>query len=303
MTTNNNKAASNTTSNHSLRAATLFAAVISASSLNAAETDFDAIQITSALVAGKIHMLQGNGGNIGLSLGEDGVLIVDDQFAPLSDKIKAKITSLGGDAPKYVLNTHWHGDHSGGNENFADKATIVAHDNVYVRIADPANMRVPAALPDLTFNSGLTMHFNGEEIRLIHLPHGHTDGDTAIWFTGANVIHMGDEYVVGGFPFLDLESGGSAAGLVENHKKILAMIPDDIKIIPGHGPLSTKAEMTAWITAVEDSTRIITDQMAGGKKLPAILAQGLPEQYDSMGGGFISEEAYITAVFTSSSSP
>ncbi|MES2603933.1 MAG: MBL fold metallo-hydrolase [Pseudomonadota bacterium] len=301
MTTNNKM------SNSSAHAVTLLAAVISATFVSAtataAETDFDAVQITSELVAGKIHMLQGNGGNIGLSLGEDGVLIVDDQFAPLSDKIKAKITALGGDAPKYVLNTHWHGDHSGGNENFADKATIIAHDNVYVRIADPANMRVPEALPDLTFDSGLTMHFNGEEIRLIHLPHGHTDGDTAIWFTGANVIHMGDEYVVGGFPFLDLESGGSAGGLVENHKKILALIPDDIKIIPGHGPLSTKAEMAAWIKSVEDSAKIITDQMAAGKKLDAIVAQGLPAQYDSMGGGFIDEKAYITAVFTSTGAP
>lgn len=283
----------------SLRTITLLAAVIAATSTNAAETDFDAVQITSQAIAGKVTMLQGNGGNIGLSIGADGVLMIDDQFAPLSDKIKAKITQLGGDAPKYLLNTHWHGDHSGGNENFAAAATIVAHDNVYVRIADPANMRVPEALPDLTFDWGLTMHFNGEEIRLIHLPNGHTDGDTAIWFTDSNVIHMGDEYVVGGFPFLDLASGGGVRGLIANHKKIQALIPDDIKVIPGHGPLSTKAEMQAWITSVETSAKLITDQMAAGKSLDAILAQGLPAQYKSLGTGFINETAYITAVYNS----
>jgi cyclase len=286
-----------------LRVATLVAAVISATAINAAETDFDAVQITSQAVAGKITLLQGNGGNIGLSIGADGVLMIDDQYAPLSDKIKAKIKELGGDLPKYLLNTHWHGDHSGGNENFAAASTIIAQDNVYARIADPANKRAPAALPDLTFDEGLTMHFNGEEIRLIHLPHGHTDGDTAVWFTSSNVIHMGDEYVVGTFPFIDLESGGSAEGLIENNKKIQALIPDDIKIIPGHGPLSNKAEMVAWMAKVESSAKLITDQMLAGKSLDAILAQGLPAEYDSMGTGFINEEAYIRAVYSSSQQP
>jgi cyclase len=286
-----------------LSVATLVAAVISATAINAAETDFDAVQITSQAVAGKITLLQGNGGNIGLSIGADGVLMIDDQYAPLSDKIKAKIKELGGDLPKYLLNTHWHGDHSGGNENFAAASTIIAQDNVYARIADPANKRAPAALPDLTFDEGLTMHFNGEEIRLIHLPHGHTDGDTAVWFTSSNVIHMGDEYVVGTFPFIDLESGGSAEGLIENNKKIQALIPDDIKIIPGHGPLSNKAEMVAWMAKVESSAKLITDQMLAGKSLDAILAQGLPAEYDSMGTGFINEEAYIRAVYSSSQQP
>lgn len=286
-----------------LRVATLVAAVISATAINAAETDFDAVQITSQAVAGKITLMQGNGGNIGLSIGADGVLMIDDQYAPLSDKIKAKIKELGGDLPKYLLNTHWHGDHSGGNENFAAASTIIAQDNVYARIADPANKRAPAALPDLTFDEGLTMHFNGEEIRLIHLPHGHTDGDTAVWFTSSNVIHMGDEYVVGTFPFIDLESGGSAEGLIENNKKIQALIPDDIKIIPGHGPLSNKAEMVAWMAKVESSAKLITDQMLAGKSLDAILAQGLPAEYDSMGTGFINEEAYIRAVYSSSQQP
>jgi cyclase len=281
----------------------LGAAILLAAPAFSAETDFDAVQITAIPVAGKVTMLQGNGGNIGVSMGDDGVLMIDDQFAPLSDKIKAALTKLGGSAPELLLNTHWHGDHSGGNENFADKATIIAHDNVRVRIADPANLRVPAALPVITYANGLSIHFNGEEIKLIHLPHGHTDGDTAIWFTGSNVIHMGDEFVVGGFPFIDLNSGGSVEGLIDNHANILAQIPDNIRIIPGHGPLSTKTEMAAWIEGVRATAKMVTDQMAAGKTLAAIIEQGLPEQYASWGTGFINEEAYITAVYTSSANP
>jgi glyoxylase-like metal-dependent hydrolase (beta-lactamase superfamily II) len=281
----------------------LAAAIMLAAPVFAAETDFDAVQITATPVAGKITMLQGNGGNIAVSLGDDGVLMVDDQFAPLSDKIKAAITKLGGSAPELLLNTHWHGDHSGGNENFADKATIIAHDNVRVRIADPANERVAAALPVITFANGLSIHFNGEEIKLIHLPHGHTDGDSAVWFTGSNVIHMGDEYVVGGFPFIDLNSGGSVEGLIDNHANILAQIPDNIRVIPGHGGLSTKAEMASWIEGVRTTAKIVTDQMIAGKTLAAIIEQGLPEQYASWGMGFINEAAYITAVYTSSANP
>jgi len=281
----------------------LAAAIMLAAPVFAAETDFDAVQITATPVAGKITMLQGNGGNIAVSLGDDGVLMVDDQFAPLSDKIKAAITKLGGSAPELLLNTHWHGDHSGGNENFADKATIIAHDNVRVRIADPANERVAAALPVITFANGLSIHYNGEEIKLIHLPHGHTDGDSAVWFTGSNVIHMGDEYVVGGFPFIDLNSGGSVEGLIDNHANILAQIPDNIRVIPGHGGLSTKAEMASWIEGVRTTAKIVTDQMVAGKTLAAIIEQGLPEQYASWGMGFINEAAYITAVYTSSANP
>ncbi len=281
----------------------LAAAILLAAPVFAAETDFDAVQITATPVAGKITMLQGNGGNIAVSLGDDGVLMVDDQFAPLSDKIKAAIAKLGGSAPELLLNTHWHGDHSGGNENFADKATIIAHDNVRVRIADPANERVAAALPVITFANGLSIHFNGEEIKLIHLPHGHTDGDSAVWFTGSNVIHMGDEYVVGGFPFIDLNSGGSVEGLIDNHANILAQIPDNIRVIPGHGGLSTKAEMAGWIEGVRTTAKIVTDQMIAGKTLAAIIEQGLPEQYASWGMGFINEAAYITAVYTSSANP
>lgn len=277
----------------------LFCSGFSLSALGA-EQDFDAVQVTASAVAGNVHMLQGSGGNIAVSLGTDGVLMVDDQFAPLSEKIKATIKTLGGGAPRFLLNTHHHGDHSGGNENFADAATIIAHNNVRVRLSDPEANRVPKALPVITYEDGITMFVNGEEIRVIHLPNGHTDGDSAIWFTESNVIHMGDEYVVGTFPFVDLTSGGSIVGLITNHANILSQIPDDIKIIPGHGPLSTKAEMAAWIQGVQTTAEYVLDQISAGKDLKDIVAAGLPDEYESWGRGFISERSWIEAIYQDS---
>jgi glyoxylase-like metal-dependent hydrolase (beta-lactamase superfamily II) len=265
----------------------------------AQQTNFDEIEITATPVAGSIVMLQGSGGNIAVLFGEDGVLMVDDQFLPLADKIKKAVRDLGGDLPTYLLNTHYHGDHSGSNEAFADSSIIVAHDNVRVRMALPDSERVPEAMPVITYGSNMNIHFNGEEIRLIHLPTGHTDGDTAVWFTNTNVIHMGDEFVVGGFPFVDLASGGNVAGLMANHESILAQLPDDIRIIPGHGNLTTKAEFAQWAAMVQTTAGLITDQIAAGKGLDDLITAGLPEEYDSLGQGFISEEAWITAIYNS----
>lgn len=282
----------------------LLLAALLAAGAEAAEQDFSAVQITSVPVAGSVHLLPGTGaGNIAVSLGADGVLMVDDQFAPLADKIKAEIARLGGQSPRLLLNTHFHADHSGGNERFADAATIIAHENVRVRLLDPEAPRAPAALPLLTYADGLSLHFNGEEIRLIHLPHGHTDGDSAVWFTASNVLHMGDEYVVGGFPFVDLSSGGSVEGLIENHERLAAQLPDDIRIIPGHGPLSTKAEMQAWIGMVKTTAGLVMAQVVKGRGLEQIKAEGLPPEYAPYGTGFINEAAWIEAIYRSSVNP
>jgi cyclase len=264
---------------------------------NAAEQDFDSVEITATPAGGAVTMLQGSGGNIAVSIGDDGVLMVDDQFAPLAGKIKTAIRALGGDLPTYLINTHWHGDHSGGNEEFSDSATIIAHNNVRVRMSDPANERVPQSWPVITYGNDLAVHFNGEEIRLIYLPDGHTDGDTAIWFTRSGVIHMGDAYVTEGFPFVDLNSGGTVDGLVRNHEELLAALPDDIVIIPGHGNLATKAQMAAWIGMVRMTAALVTEQMTAGKSLTDIVAAGLPAEYERWGRGFISEEDWITAVY------
>ena len=261
--------------------------------------NFDNVEISAIPVAGTVQVLQGQGGNIAVSIGTDGVLMVDDQFGPLADKIKAKITELGGDAPTFVLNTHWHGDHTGGNEFFAGDATIIAHDNVRVRLADPGAGRVAEALPVITHSNGLSVHYNGEEIRLVHLPTGHTDGDTAVWFLGSNVVHMGDEYVNRTFPFIDSQSGGTLEGLMKNSAYMLEILPDDVKIIPGHGAISTKAEFAEWAEGVKVTANLVLDKKAAGKDLQTIITEGLPAEYSSWGQGFINDSAWITAVFNS----
>jgi cyclase len=264
-----------------------------------AQNDFSNVVITPVPVAGNVTMLMGQGGNIAVSLGEDGVLMVDDQYGPLSDKIKAAIAALGGDAPAFLVNTHWHGDHSGGNENFSSTATIIAQDNVRVRMSDPASERVPASYPVITYEDGISIHFNGEEIRLIHLPNGHTDGDSAVWFTGSNVLHMGDQFFAIRYPFIDLSSNGNVHGLIRNLNNLVGQLPDDIKIIPGHGNLSTKAEFVTYVDGVNETAAMVLDRKAAGLSLQAIIEEGLPDAYASWGTGFISEEAWITAVYNS----
>jgi len=278
----------------------LFSSVFSLSALGA-EQDFSGVEITATPVAGKVQMLQGSGGNIAVSIGADGVLMVDDEFGPLADKIKAAIRSLGGDAPAFLLNTHWHGDHTGSNEFFADRATIIAQENIRLRLADPGAARVPEALPVITFEDGLSIYFNGEEIRLTHLPDGHTDGDTAVWFTGSNVLHTGDQYFNRAFPFVDLSSGGSVVGLVQSVEALIPQLPDDIRIIPGHGALSTKAEYASWLAGVKATAEIVMAKMAAGKSLQDIIGEGLPAEYESWGKGFINEAAWITAIYNSTS--
>ncbi len=177
-----------------------------------AQGDFSKVEIKATKVADNVYMLEEAGGNIGVSVGGDGLLIVDDQFAPLAERIKAALQQLGMGKLKYVLNTHWHGDHAGGNVKFGTEATIIAHDNVRKRLAndqqvmgEKVTVAPKDALPVITFDQTLTVHFNGEEIRAMHLPHGHTDGDSVIYFTKSNVVHMGDDFFVGRFPFVDLD--------------------------------------------------------------------------------------------------
>jgi glyoxylase-like metal-dependent hydrolase (beta-lactamase superfamily II) len=266
----------------------------------AAAQNSDPVEITATPVAGTVQMLQGPAaGNIAVSIGSDGVLMVDDQFGPRAEGIKAKIAELGGGAPTFLLNTHWHGDHTGGNEFFADHATIIAHDNVRIRLEDPGAARVPQALPVITFSDGISVHYNGEEIRLIHLPDGHTDGDSAVWFTGSKVVHMGDEYVNNGFPFIDTQSGGTLQGFMANSAHMLEVLPDDVRLIPGHGTVSSKAEFATWAADVKESVSLVQASMKAGKDLPTIIAEGLPDKFDSWGLGFIKEDAWITTIYNS----
>lgn len=282
------------------------ALLLSVTPAAAQERDFSEVEIKATPVAGKVHMLEGAGGNIGVSVGSDGLLIVDDQFAPLADKIRAALKGLGKGDLAFVLNTHWHPDHIGGNEAFGPEATIIAHDNVRKRMEKGQMLRgeqippaAPKALPVITFGESVTIHFNGEEIRVLHYPQGHTDGDSIIFFTGSNVVHMGDDYFAGAFPFVDLESGGSLAGLTQNIEKVLGQLPVDVKIIPGHGPLSTKADLQGYLAMLKETTAHVRQRIEAGKDLKAIQAEGLPEKWKSWGNGFIKTADWIALIHTS----
>jgi cyclase len=272
------------------------------------QQDFSKVEIKAEKVAGNIYMLTGQGGNIGVSVGNDGILIVDDQYAPLADKIKAALKTLSEGKLKFVLNTHWHGDHTGGNVVFGPEAPVIAHDNVRKRLSTEQRMEafkttVPAspkeALPVITFDQSLSVHFNGEEIKVIHFPHGHTDGDSVIFFTGSNVVHMGDDFFSGRFPFVDLGSGGTVEGLAKNIGEIVGKLPADVKLIPGHGPISTADDLKQYHRMLVASIDIVRKKMAAGKTLAEIKTEGLTEEWKSWGTGFIKTDSWIETIHTS----
>ncbi len=273
-----------------------------------AQRDFTNVVINTIPVSGNIYMLEGSGGNIGVSVGEDGILLVDDQFAPLSDKIQKALTDIKDVPVKFVLNTHWHGDHTGGNEHFGASATIIAHDNVRKRLSEKQvielfdSVKEPSpkgALPAVTFSKNLSVHFNGEEIKVIHFPNGHTDGDSVIFFTQSNVVHMGDHFFAGRFPFIDLSSGGNVKGYTANVAKLIKQIPNNAKIIPGHGELATKKELETFHQMLTKTTHIIQSKIAEKKSLEEIQKESLPDTWKSWGTGFINTESWIKIVYNS----
>lgn len=264
-----------------------------------AQRDFSDVEIKIIPVAKNIAMLQGAGGNIGVSVGDDGILIVDDQFAPLAEKIEAALATLNPGKLKFVLNTHHHGDHTGGNGVFgAAGAVIVAQTNVRARLVADEKVAV-AAYPVITYDEGASVHFNGEEIKLAHIGPGHTDGDTIVRFTGANVVHMGDQFFNGGFPYIDLGSGGSVDGYIATVKLMLGELSPDTKIIPGHGPLASVDDLKNFYAMLVETTGLIKKAIADGKTLEEIKAAGLPEKWAGWGSGFIPEERWIETVFNS----
>jgi len=273
-----------------------------------AQTDFSKVQMKATKVAGNVYMLEGAGGNIGVSVGDDGLLIVDDQFAPLADKIRAALKGLADKKLRFILNTHWHGDHTGGNIAFGPEATIIAHDNVRKRLATEQkstvfNSTTPAspkeALPVITFDQSLSVHFNGEDIRAIHFPHGHTDGDSVIFFSASNVVHLGDDFFAGRFPFVDLESGGSVEGLVKNIGELVNKIPADAKLIPGHGPISTLDDLKSYHRMLQQTTEIVRGKIATGKTLDQIKTEGLPDEWKPWGTGFIKTDRWVETIYKS----
>lgn len=272
------------------------------------QTDWSKVQIKTTKVAGNVYLLEGAGGNIGVSVGEDGILIVDDQFAPLADKIRASLKMLGQGKLRFILNTHWHGDHTGGNAAFGPEGTIIAHDNVRKRLASEQysaffKSKTPAspkeALPVITFDQSLSVHFNGEEIRAIHFPNGHTDGDTIVFFTTSKVVHLGDDFFSGSFPFVDLDSGGSVEGLAKNISDVIPKIPADAKLIPGHGPISTLEDLKAYHRMLVETTGIVRQKIEAKKTLEQIKSEGLPDEWKSWGTGFIKTDQWLELVYRS----
>ena len=273
---------------------------------SAQQRDFSKVEMKVTPVSGNIYMLEGAGGNIGVSAGSDGILIVDDQYAPLAEKIRAALKSINPGKLKYVLNTHYHGDHTGSNAAFGPESSIIAHENVRKRLAQGTNVRgnavppsPPEALPVVTFANAVSVHFNGEEIKAIHYPRGHTDGDSIIFFTKANVVHMGDHFFVRRFPFVDLENGGTVQGLIDNVAKVIAEIPADAKVIPGHGPLSTVEDLKGYHRMLVETRDVVSQGMAAGKSLEDLQAAGLPEEWKEWGSGFIDTKAWIATIHAS----
>lgn len=273
-----------------------------------AQRDFSKVEITSTQVAPGIHMLEGAGGNIGLSVGADGAFVIDDQFAPLAAKIMAAIKAIDARPVEFVLNTHWHGDHTGGNEAFgAAGARIVAHDNVRKRLKEGLKRETsetpPApegALPVVTFSDEVSFYWNGRDIRVIHLAGAHTDGDAIIHFRDANVIHTGDIYFNGGYPYVDLQSGGTFDGLIAAQEKILALCDDETKIIPGHGPLSSKAILGPYLAMLKDVRARIAALIAQGlTEEQVVKADPLKDLNETWGKGFINGESLTRTVYKS----
>lgn len=245
-----------------------------------AQDRFANVTIKTHKITNTIYMLEGRGGNIGVTAGEDGLMIIDDQFAPLAEKISAALSDISKGKLEFVLNTHYHGDHTGGNEVFGKTAKIVAHTNNRKRLLANENFK-KSGLPVVTFDDRLSIHFNGEEIKAIHFPNGHTDGDLIIFFTESNVVHMGDSFFVGRFPFIDLNSGGHALGLRRNIKKALTLIDDNTIIIPGHGPLSNKNDLQDYYDMLDQSIEHVRTQMNEGKSMEEIKNGGLPGKWNS----------------------
>ncbi|QJR09426.1 hypothetical protein DSM104443_00470 [Usitatibacter rugosus] len=270
----------------------------------AAQQDFSKIEIKTQKLNASTYMLTGAGGNIGVCVGDDAVFVVDDQYAPMAPKIQAAIAALSPKPVTFILNTHWHGDHTGGNETFGKSgAIIVAHENVRRRMSSEQfialfNSKVPAspkaALPVVTFTSDIAFELNGETIRGVHVARAHTDGDTIVHFVKGDVVHMGDTFFNGMYPFIDGSSGGTPEGIVAAADKVLAMVTDKTQIIPGHGPVASKADLQAYRDMVATTSGRVKQMIKDGKKLEEIKAAGsVTAGYEEkFGKGFIKGDKF-----------
>ena len=288
--------------------ATLVAGLAAALSVSAfAQQDFSKVEIKTTRLSPTVSMMEGSGGNLAVSAGEDLVFLVDDQYAPLTPKIEAAVKALSDKPVRFVFNTHWHGDHTGGNENLGKAgAIIVAHDNVRKRMSteqflEAFNMRTPAspkvALPVVTFAQSMSFHLNGEEIRVVHVPRAHTDGDAIVHFVGGDIVHMGDTFFNGMYPFIDASTGGTVQGVLAAVDQVVAMTTDKTKIIPGHGPLASRADLQAYRQMLATVHGRVKKAVADGKSDAEIAQLGLTKDLDEKWGkGFLKPDMFVAIV-------
>ena len=284
----------------------IFIASIFSTNTAFAQDRFAKVQITTQAIANNVYMLVGSGGNIGVSAGHDGILIIDDQYAPLAPKIQAALGELSSTQNtdeivpvKYVINTHFHGDHVGGNAHFHDNngATIFAHHNVRVRLLDNAALS-QSSLPVVTYDNGISIHMNEDKLNVMHFA-GHTDGDSVVLFEEANVLHTGDLFFNGLFPYVDLDNGGNVQAYIDSVNALITQIDEQTKIIPGHGPLATKADYQAFVSMMEATYNAVKSQKAQGMTLAEVLKVGVAEQYASYDWRFITEARWLATLYHS----
>jgi glyoxylase-like metal-dependent hydrolase (beta-lactamase superfamily II) len=284
---------------------------LSAVFCSAQNQDFGKVQIKVSKVAGNVYMLAGAGGNIGASVGDDGIVIVDDQYAPLAEKIQEALKGITDKPIRFIINTHYHGDHTGGNEFFQKQAPIIAHDNVRKRLetggqagnGSTVHMEQKAqpkdALPIITFDHDVTVHLNGEDIRALHVPAGHTDGDSVIYFPKSNVVHMGDDFVTYGFPFIDVDSGGSIDGMISGVESAIAQLPADVKIIPGHGGVSNLDDVRAYVKMLKETRAAVRQALDQKMTLAQMKEKKILDPWKKYSGEFINEDAFLETLYNS----
>jgi cyclase len=293
------------------RALLLTASLLMVCGLDAQDLGLNNVEIKVSKVAGSVYLLQGVGGNIAASVGDDGIVLIDDESAPLADKVQTALQGITDKPVRFVINTHYHGDHIGGNTHFFMKqATIIAHDNVRRRMKSggstgnggsihfEAKPQPKDALPVITYDHAVTLHLNGEDIRVLHFSSGHTDGDSIIFFPKSNVVHMGDEFVTH-FPFVDLEAGGSLQGMINAVEYVIAHVQPDVKVIPGHGQVSSLGDLRAYLTMLKATRDAVAHAMKEGKTLDQMKLAKILDPWKRYSGEFVSEDAYLETLYIS----
>lgn len=269
----------------------------------ATSQDPAAVELRLVPVGGSVSCLYGQGGNIGVSDGPDGLLVVDSQFEWLAERIDGRLRELSERGPVFLVNTHFHGDHTGGNARLGAGAVVVAHENVRKRLVAGDRRKEPAppeALPAVTYgDGGLALHWNGEEVRLFHVPSAHTDGDTAVWFTGSKVLHLGDVFFAGRFPYVDVASGGSVAGMIAGVRDVLDRVPADTRIIPGHGEVCGPAELRAYLAMLEEVAGRVREALAAGRSVQEMKELRLLEDYARTWSWSMGADAFLEVLAAS----